>query len=141
MPVVRFHLPEDKYSQQQCEELLTQASELYASVLESPVERVRVYIQFYRPWAMACGGKAVSAGGNVAPLFECVVLAGRPESQRHALLRGFTDLIVNVLDEPENMVRGACWPVEPENWAIAGSPASAIRQAEIKAREEAAGAK
>jgi 4-oxalocrotonate tautomerase len=139
MPVVQFHLADDKHSVEQCEELMVKASELYSSVLGSPMERVRVFIQFHKPWAMATAGKPVSRGGAVAPYFCFIVLEGRSLDQRQALIEGFTDLIASVLGEEKQQVRGACWPVPPEDWGIGGKPASELRKDEISQRQQQVG--
>lgn len=134
MPVVQFHLAEKNYSQEQCEELMVKASELYSQVLDSPMERVRAFINFHPEWGMATAGKPVSKRGIVAPYFDFIVLEGRPLNQCHALLEGFTSLLVDILGADRNLVRGSCRPVPPQYWGIGGRPASEIRYKEIEAR-------
>jgi 4-oxalocrotonate tautomerase len=137
MPVVNFHLDESKYSQSQCEELMSKASELYSTVLESPIERIRVFIQFYPKWGMASGGIPVSKGGGISPYFSFVVLEGRPVEQCQALLSGFTSLVVEVLGEERSSIRGLCQTVPPEFWGIGGVSANELRKSEIKKRKNA----
>ena len=73
-------------------------------------------------------------GGAPAPYFTAIVLQGRPVEQRHRLLSGFTDLIVDVLGVERGRVRGRILQVDPDDWAIGGQPASVARQGEIAAR-------
>mgnify|MGYP003628694832 CR=1 FL=1 len=138
MPILEFHLTEDSYSDQQCEQLLLEATQLYADVLKSPLERIRVFIHLHKPSMMAVGGRLVSKGAPEAPYFHFLVLLGRPVEERQRLLTGFTDLVVKILGAERKLVRGGCWPIAPEDWAIGGTPASVLRAAEVKARAEQA---
>lgn len=138
MPIVHFHLVEGQYTAAQHDRLLVEASRLFAEVLQCPVDRVRAFIHLYRPELAAVGGVPVSRGAQKAPYFSFVVLEGRPVEQRQRLLKGFSDLAVEVLGAPRELVRGGAVLVRPEDWAIAGEPASVKRAAEVRAREEAA---
>jgi 4-oxalocrotonate tautomerase len=138
MPVLNFHLVEGQYSQEQHERLLVESSRFFAEVLRSPIDRVRVFINLHRPELFAVGGQLVSTSQARAPYFSFVVLEGRPLEDRQRLLRGFTDIIVDLLQVDRSLVRGGIVPVAPENWAIGGEPASVQREAEVRARAEAA---
>lgn len=138
MPILEYNLIENEYTDAQCEQLLVESSRLYAEVLKSPLDRVRVVIHLYKPQMAATGGVPVHRGGRSAPYFHFLVLQGRPVEERHALLTGFTDLVVRILGAERALVRGGCWPISPEDWAIGGTPASVMRAAEVKARAEAA---
>lgn len=137
MPILEFHLVEARYTDEQVGALLKNASRLYADVLQSPIERVRVFAQFYRPQHAAVAGRLISEGGEPAPYFHFLVLEGRPIEQCHALLAGFTDLCVDLLGADRTLVRGGCWPIPPKYWGIAGSAASVARVQEIAARAAA----
>ncbi len=140
MPVLQFHLVEGHYSDEQHERLLVAASQLFAEVLSAPVDRVRVFIHLYKPGLAAIGGVPASRAAQRAPYFEFVVLEGRPLEHRQRLLAGFTDLCVDILGAPRELVRGSTSTVHPEDWAIGGTPASVLRAAEIEARARAAAA-
>lgn len=139
MPFITFHLVENSLDDSQCESLLQQAAQLYAEVLEAPVERIRGLIQMYPPARAMVGGKSVSAGSSGAPYFEFIVLAGRSESQIQALIKGFTDLIVEVAGVERALVRGRCVRVDPKDWCIAGQSAAELRAAEIEERQRQQG--
>lgn len=113
------------------------ASHRYAEVLGSPVERVRAFAATYRPERAAVAGELVADGAPSAPYFEFLVLAGRPLDQRHVLLAGFTDLIVQELGTPRELIRGKAIELDPDNWAIGGVPASTVRSSEIAERATA----
>lgn len=140
MPVLEIHLIEDQQNDAQVESLLLAASHAYAEVLESPVERVRVYVTMHAARHTAVGGKLVSQGGPSAPYFHFLVLEGRPIEQSQKLITVFTDLIEAHLGADRKLIRGGCWPIPPHHWGIAGTPASAMRSAEIDARAQAAAA-
>jgi 4-oxalocrotonate tautomerase len=137
MPVLHFHLVEDQYSQAQCETLMTDSSKLYAEVLDCPIERVRVFINLYRPTMVAVAGITVAKGGTAAPYFEFLALAGRPLEQRQRLLTGFTDLLERILGVEKSLIRGGCWTIPAEDWCIGGAVANDLRAQEISARLDA----
>ena len=136
MPILEYHLAENCYSDEQIKELLESSSQLYAKVLACPIDRVRIFANFYKKQHVAVAGKLMSEGGEQAPYFQFLVLEERPIESCHELLEGFTDLVVNILKVDRSWVRGGCWPIPPQYWAIGGNPASLMRAAEIKARAE-----
>lgn len=138
MPIVNFHLVEGMSTPEQDERLLLGACRFYAEVLDAPMDRVRAFITPHRPSQMAVAGDLVAHNGLHAPWFDCIVLEGRPLEQRQRLLRGFTDLLVDVLGVRRDLVRGCCRRVPPEDWAIGGEPASVLRKDEVDARARAA---
>ncbi|QAU33007.1 tautomerase family protein [Janthinobacterium sp. 17J80-10] len=136
MPVINFHIVEDKYTQGQLECLLLESSKLYAEVLNAPMERVRAFVTLHKKSLFAVAGKMVSSGQADAPYFSFIVLEGRPLEERHRLLTGFTELVVDILGARRELVRGGCTPIHPENWCIGGAPASVVRKTEIRARDQ-----
>lgn len=138
MPVLQIHLTRDCHAPQQIETLLQRCSEHFASVLACPVERIRVYAIEHAPERSCIGGKLVSQGGAPAPYFSFVLLQGRGDESKRQLMVGFTDLIEQILAVPRSVIRGGIVPVAPEEWCIAGVPASEARQAEIEARRRLA---
>lgn len=138
MPIVTFHLAEGQYPTSAMQQLLVKSCQLYSRVLDSPMERTRAYVSLCPAELMVVGGEPVSAVPSKAPYFEFLMLAGRPLQQRHDLLRGFTDLLVETLEAPRELIRGKAIELAPDNWAIGGEPASARRAGEINARAEAA---
>ncbi len=134
MPIVHFHLVEKAYSDEQCEALMVESSRLYAQVLHSPIERVRVFVNLYSKAMVAVGGLVVSRGAQPAPYFEFVVLSGRPLDERQRLIVGFTDLVESILGVERSVIRGACWTIPAEDWGIGGVPASMLRSKEVLSR-------
>lgn len=139
MPIVHFHLIEGAATPAQEAELLCRASAFYADTLQSPIERVRAFIHSFPAARCAVGGKLVSEGAPVAPYFEFIVLEGRPLTQRHALLIGFTDLIAEVLGAERALIRGRCKQVSAEEWCIGGRIAAEARAEHIVALSVYAG--
>lgn len=136
MPVAKFHLSETLISKESARQILQQASAIYAEVLDSPIERTRVFISSYNPDYVAVGGEVCSDSEAVMAFFEFIVLEGRPLAQRTAIGEQFTQLLCNILNIDRSLVRGYCSLVRPEDWYIAGNPASAIRKAEVDARKQ-----
>ncbi len=134
MPIVNFHLVDGMSTAEQDERLLIGACQLYAEVLKAPLERVRAFITLHRPGQFAVAGGLCAHNGLHAPFFDFIVLDGRPLDERHRLLRGFTELLVDTLGVRRELVRGSCRRVEPQDWAIGGEPASVIRKDEVAAR-------
>jgi 4-oxalocrotonate tautomerase len=135
MPILHFHLVQGQHSPDRVESLLLRSSVLFAEVLRCPIDRVRVFVTEHAAQHVCIGGQMVN---QAAPFFSFVVLQGRSLEDRQRLLAGFTDLIVEILGSPRDLVRGAVLPVAPEDWCIGGVPASQLRQAEIAARQLAA---
>lgn len=136
MPIVTFHLVEGQYSTSAMQRLLVDSCQLYSRVLDSPVDRTRAFVDLRPPELTVVAGELQSEVPSHAPYFEFVVLTGRPRQQRHDLLRGFTDLLVETLEAPRQRIRGRAIEVDPDNWGIGGDPASARRSGEISARAE-----
>lgn len=134
MPVVNFHLIEGTYTEDQAARLLTSAAEYYADLLQAPVDRIRCFITRHAPRQMFAGGRIVSGADGHAPFFECYVLEGRTVAQRHSLISGFTDLLEQELGVERSLIRGCCHRIDPDDWGIAGTPASVARKAEIEVR-------
>lgn len=137
MPIVTYHLVAGRYDDAAVGELLTRSCELFAEVLDSPLERVRAFADEVRPQLSVVGGRLVSDGAPPAPFFEFILLEGRPVDQAQRLLRGFTDLVVECLGAERSLVRGGITYVRPDSWAIGGEPAAALRKTEIDARAAA----
>jgi phenylpyruvate tautomerase PptA (4-oxalocrotonate tautomerase family) len=136
MPILEVHLVEGMHTPAQHAELLAAMSARYAEVLESPLERVRAYVTLHRPEHWATAG--VASAAESAPYFTAIVLEGRPAEQRSRLLGAFTDILVDVLGVDRRLVRGRILQVHPDDWAVGGVPASAVRRSEVAARAAAA---
>lgn len=135
MPVAHVHLVADTYPAERFEEFQAGVTALYCEVLSSPAERVRVFVVEYPAAHVMVGGQQVTSSDAAAPYFTMRVLAGRPVQQGRALLKGVTDLLVNVLGYERSLIRGELVELNPEHWAIGGRIAAEARSAEIRARE------
>ncbi|HHK4245114.1 TPA: 4-oxalocrotonate tautomerase [Pseudomonas aeruginosa] len=134
MPIVNFHLLAGKSTDEQNERLLVEASQLYSTILESPIERVRAFITWHDPLHFAVAGSLCMTNGVHAPYFDFFVLDGRPVEQHQQLAEGFTELLVKHLGVHRDVVRGRCQRIYPEDWSIAGIPANILRASEVAAR-------
>lgn len=134
MPIAHLHIIDP--TPQQKRDLLRRASEAYAEVFESPLERVRVFIHAYPADCAAVGGVPVSDGAPAAPFFSLLAMGGRPIDQQQRAVKAFTDLLEDVLGIDRSLIRGMVTEANPDTWGIAGEPASAVRAAELAARGE-----
>ena len=137
MPIVEYRIVAGRHDDAEVAALLNRSCELLSDVLEAPLERVRAVAHDIPPARFSVGGTLVSDGAEEAPYFSFFLLDGRTTEQRARLLAGFTDLIVECLGTPRELVRGGVWIVAPEDWSIAGVPASTARRAEVAARAAA----
>lgn len=133
MPIVRFHSAGLRHSETVVTNFLEKASEIYARILECPVDRVRaLYIPHDRKM-VATGG---ATPGPASVFFEFIVLEGRSLAQRQRIASEFTDLIEKLLGVDLAVIRGHCIRVDPEDWCIGGRFASDIRESEIEQRKK-----
>lgn len=139
MPIVNFHLIEGQQTDQEIKSLLIEAGDLYLDVFypemdPRPIGRLRAYAQMIKPEHFASAGELVAEGGQPAPYFTFLALAGRPPEQHAALIKGFTELLGKYTGCDVKMVRGMAVPIDPNNWGIGGKTAAELRKAEIAAR-------
>lgn len=134
MPLAHFHLADKDVSNEQLEIIAREATQIYAEVLDSPIDRIRIFINLHAPNLVAVGGKLISNGGELSPYFDFIVLQGRSLDQRREITERFTALLTNVLGVSKQSIRGRCCEVLPENWSIGGVLAAELRKAEIEAR-------
>lgn len=137
MPIVEYRVVAGRHGDTALAALLERSCALFAEVIEAPLDRVRAIVHEIPPTRFSTGGTLVSDGADEAPYFTFFLLDGRTEEQRARLLAGFTDLVVECLGTPRDLVRGGIWIVAPEDWAIAGVPAATARRAEVAARAAA----
>ncbi|HEX6056120.1 MAG TPA: tautomerase family protein [Intrasporangium sp.] len=137
MPVAHLHVVDPTPEQRR--RLGDEATRIYAEALKSPIDRIRVYVVSHRRDEVTVGGVSAADGGLPAPFFTAVVLAGRPVEQRHKIMRRLSALLAEVMGVEIAAVRGRIIRCEPEDWAIAGEPASVVRASEIAARSQLAG--
>jgi 4-oxalocrotonate tautomerase family enzyme len=132
VPVAHFYLT--ACTEEQERRLLEDGSARYAAILESPLERVRIFVHHHPPASTAVGGRVVADTGQHAPYFSALMLRGRPVEQRHQLLNELTELLAEILCADRSLIRGLITEVDPDGWGIGGVPASVLRADEIAAR-------
>lgn len=138
MPVVMFQVPEAVSSDEAAQSITRAACELLGQVLEAPSDRIRAYMTTLPNTHVCAGGDVVSASGVPAPFYQFFVLADRSAVQVSALHEGFAALLAEHLKIDRSIIRGTCIRISPDDWAIAGKPASEIRKAELDKRKEEA---
>tara|TARA_Y100001949_G_scaffold43806_1_gene35949 strand:- start:737 stop:1153 length:417 start_codon:yes stop_codon:yes gene_type:complete len=135
MPVVMFQVPESVSSAEVSQTITRTACDLFAEVLEAPSNRIRAYLSTYPDTGICAGGNVLAAGGDPAPFYQFYVLADRSPELVSRLHAAFTGLLAESLQVDVSIIRGVCHRISPDDWAIAGKPASEIRKAEIEGRK------
>ncbi|MCE0765124.1 tautomerase family protein [Pseudonocardia kujensis] len=145
MPILTLHLVDGRHRPDDIRALVAACAATYAHELDSPMDRVRVFVRFHDPALTFVAGAFVDdveasledPTDLTAPFFEFIVLKGRPLAQRQNLLAAFTDLVVSHLGVRRELVRGRAIEVDPQDWGIGGVPAFTTRASEIAARAAA----
>ena len=124
------------------QQLLREVSAAYADILQSPIDRLQVWITEIDPALYAIGGEpadALLAAGDRAaleiPLARLVMMANRPIDQVESAIVRLTEIIARVLGTDPERVRIEVQPVAAERWGIGGVQASVKRQAELAQRD------
>ena len=132
MPILRVQCNVARYTPEQREGFMGEAAQLFADVLVSPVERIRVFLLDVPSGLCHVGGMS---SPPVDPVFyEFYLLAGRPAEHKLRLMRGFTALLEQWLAADRSAIRGVCWHVPPDDWAIGERTAAELRSQEIADR-------
>jgi 4-oxalocrotonate tautomerase family enzyme len=141
MPVANIHVLAGR-PRPVLKRLLREVAQTYADVLDSPIDRVQVWITEVDPELVAIGGVpadellAGSARSEVEiPLARLVMLEGRPVEQVERAIVELTDVIARVLEADPRRVRVEAQSIAAERWGIGGVPAAVKRRTEIDARE------
>ena len=117
MPIVKFHLADKDISDGQIESVIEQATQIYAEVLDSPVDRIRVFVDLHAPNLIGVGGKLVSKGGKNAPFFEFIVMKGRSLEQRQAIAEQFTNILAVTLKVDKGISAATAIPLNQRTGA------------------------
>lgn len=139
MPVLNFHLVQGQHKAARIEALLLRSSQFFAEVLCCPIDRVRVFVIEHAAQHACVGGKLVSQSDQVATYFTFIVLQGRSLEDRQRLLVGFTDLVVEILACPRELVRGGVTPVATEDWSIGGVPNDRVQSRPVDGSQPTSG--
>lgn len=61
------------------------------------------------------------------PFIQVTMLEGRTVEQKHALMKGITDAVVDALGNNPESIRVAIYEVSKEEWSVGGVPMSTLR--------------
>ncbi len=144
MPVCHIRVLQG-HSREQLRALVREASETVARILQAPKDRLEVWVTEIDPdlWGI-CGEPASDVLRHTPraeaemPFIQMVLLEGRSKEQHHALIREVTGLVARILGTNETRIRLHIAETKPDLWGIGGVPASIKREAEVRARAEAA---
>lgn len=139
MPIIQLYLAEGAHDDAAIGALLRDVSHFYAETFYPgvdplPLDRVRAFVTLVAPGYWATAGVLIAEGGEPAPYFTCLALAGRPVEQLQRLLAGCTDRIAHHLGCRRGAIRGQVFSIDPAHWSIGGEPASLLRSGEAALR-------
>jgi 4-oxalocrotonate tautomerase family enzyme len=143
MPVAHIRVLKG-HTRAQLRQLVTDVSNTVARILEAPKNRLEVWVTEIDPdlWGV-CAEPASDVLAREPmesvemPFIQMVLMAGRTKAQYHALIADITDVVAGILGTRKERIRVHIAETQPDNWGIGGVPASIVRAAEIRAREEA----
>lgn len=140
MPIVQFYLADRVHDDAAIGALLRDVSHFYAETFYPginplPLDRVRAFVTFVAPTHWATAAVLIEDGGEPAPYFTCLALAGRPDEQLQRLLSGCTDLVERHLGCRRGAIRGQVISIDPAHWSIGGQSASVLRSGEAALRQ------
>ena len=135
MPFLRIDMaaPVDPELKRQ---LLARSAELFAEIIESPVDRIRTQVHELPADSFAVGGVPIAESGVQAPFITLDVLEGRPITQHTELIERVSRLVAELVGVPLERVRLRVNEVKPSGWGIGGMPATELRQQEIASRQQ-----
>jgi 4-oxalocrotonate tautomerase family enzyme len=140
MPAAHINLLQG-HSRQELRDVIVGVSDVMASVLGAPKDRLEVWVTEHDPELFGVNGAPAIDGLATAPFREVEIplvlitlLSGRPVEKHHALIGGITEVIERVLGSPAGRTRIGITTVSPDSWGIGGRPASVVRAGEIAAR-------
>lgn len=144
MPVAHINVLQG-HSRSQLRQLIVEVSDVVARILEAPKDRLEVWISEIDPdlWGV-CGVPASEVladsplGQVEMPFIRMVIMEGRTEAQRFALIAEVTEVVARVLGTDKERIRFQLTQIQPDGWGIGGVPATIRRAAEIEARRLAA---
>ena len=117
-------------------DLLRRTAELFAEIIESPVDRIRTQVHELPGGSFAVGGVPIAESHAQAPFITLDLFKGRPAEQHTALIERMSRLVADIVGAPIERVRLRINEVEPGCWGIGGVPADRLRKTEIDARSE-----
>lgn len=140
MPVANIHVLAG-HPRPLLKQLVREASATLARVIESPIDRLQVWITEVDPELYAIAGQpadevlAHTPRAEVEiPLIRMVLMEGRPVEMLHRVMAEMSAVTARVLGGDPKRVRVQIDLVTPDRWAIGGVPASVARAAELAAR-------
>lgn len=140
MPIANIHVLAG-HPRPVLKRLLREVSVAFARAIESPPERLQVWITEVDPGLYAITGEPADEvlqrlprGQAEIPLIRMALMEGRPVEMLHRVMADLSEVVAGVLGGDPQRVRVQIDPIHPDRWAIGGVPASQARAAELAAR-------
>ena len=140
MPIANIHVLAG-HPRPVLQQLLREASATLARVIESPIDRLQVWITEVDPALYAVAGEPADQvlqhtprAQVEIPLIRMALMEGRSIERLHQVMAAMSEVTARVLGGDLMRVRVQIDHVAPDRWAIGGQPASVLRAAELAAR-------
>ena len=140
MPIANIHVLAG-HPRPVLQQLLREASATLARVIESPIDRLQVWITEIDPELYAIAGEPADEvlehtprGEAEIPLIRMALMEGRSVQTLHRVMADLSEVTARVLGGDPQRVRVQIDHIHPDRWAIGGVPASKARAAELAAR-------
>lgn len=127
MPNIQMFIPQGVADQPKAE-LIAHLTEATCQSLDASADSVRVWLTEIPSSSFGCGGvvEASAAGGEGLAFIQAILIAGRTETQKAALIASMTDAVVLTLGVPKGIVRVAVQDIPNTDFGIAGATAKSI---------------
>ncbi len=140
MPIANIHVLAG-HPRVLLQQMLRDASATLARVLDSPVDRLQVWITEVDPGLYAIAGEPADevlqhtprAQAEI-PLIRMALMEGRPTELLHQVMAEMTAAVARHLGGDPMRIRVQIDHVAPDRWAIGGIPASVLRASELAKR-------
>jgi 4-oxalocrotonate tautomerase family enzyme len=146
MPVAHINLLKG-HERKTLQTIIAEVSEAMGRILESPKDRLLVWISEVDPalWGVAGIPAEEALAGDARediemPFVQMALMENRPLEQKQRVIAEITEILHNALGTRKERIRVHVSAVDPALWGIGGVPASISRAREIEARRlQAAG--
>ena len=140
MPVAHINLLKG-HSRETLQAIVAEVSETMGRILESPKDRLLVWISEIDPalWGVAGVPAEQALAGRAReevemPFVQMALMENRPLEQKQRIIVEITEILHKALGTRKERIRVHVSSVDPALWGIGGVPASVSRAAEIAAR-------
>ena len=126
MPTLEVFLPTGHDDARKAE-LIARLTGATVDAIAAPIESVRVLLTELPPTHIGLGGRTAADGAPPSlPVIVAILIAGRTDEQKRALIAALSDAGANVLDAPLQATRVIIKDIPNTDFGIGGQTARAL---------------